>query len=233
MSGDPTSLADVVKGATDATLGNIHTSMPGKVVAYDSLAQTVDVQPMCKRQLFTADGEKTYESLPLLAHVPVCFPRGGGYVVTFPLQAGDTVILVFSEAGLAEFLETGNEAEPWDTRRHHISNAVAIPSISPDTAPLASGDNSARTAGIVIGKDGANEQIRFASGSIKLGADATDFVALSAKVDAWMTEIKTKFNQHQHTSAAPGSPTTTPVLAAVPLTIAGAGSTAATLVKAK
>lgn len=227
MSGDPTSLADVVTGAIDATLGKIHTSMPGKVVSYNSLAQTADVQPMCKRQLFTADGEKVYESLPLLPGVPVCFPRGGGYVVTFPLQAGDTVVLVFSEAGLAEFLETGSEAEPWDTRRHHISNAVAIPSISPDTAPLASGDNSARTAGIVIGKDGANEQIRFASGSIKLGADATDFVALASLVNTNLTSMRNFFNTHTHPTAGTGAPSfpTAPMPAP--------SSVAASLVKAK
>lgn len=226
MSGDPTSLADVFTGAIDATLGKIHTSMPGKVVSYNSLAQTVDVQPMCKRQLFTADGEKVYESLPLLPGVPVCFPRGGGYVVTFPLQAGDTVVLVFSEAGLAEFLETGSEAEPWDTRRHHISNAVAIPSISPDTAPLASGDNSARTAGIVIGKDGANEQIRFASGSIKLGANATDFVALASLVNTNLTNMRDFFNLHTH--PAPGGATSAPTA-----NMPAPSSVAAALVKAK
>lgn len=226
MSGDPTSLADAVTGAIDATLGKIHTSMPGKVVSYNSLAQTADVQPMCKRQLFNADGEKVYESLPLLPAVPVCFPRGGGYVVTFPLQAGDTVVLVFSEAGLAEFLATGSEAEPWDTRRHHISNAVAIPSISPDTAPLASGDNSARTAGIVIGKDGANEQIRFATGSIKLGADATDFVALASLVNTNLTNIRNFFNTHTHPETGA---TTGPPSANMP----APSSVAAALVKAK
>lgn len=226
MSGDPTSLADAVTGAIDATLGKIHTSMPGKVVSYNSLAQTADVQPMCKRQLFNADGEKVYESLPLLPAVPVCFPRGGGYVVTFPLQAGDTVVLVFSEAGLAEFLATGSEAEPWDTRRHHISNAVAIPSISPDTAPLASGDNSARAAGIVIGKDGANEQIRFATGSIKLGADATDFVALAGLVNTNLTNIRNAFNSHTHTET--GGVTSTPIIS-----MPAPSSVAAALVKAK
>lgn len=231
MSGDPTSLADVVSGAVDATLGKIHTSMPGKVVSYDSLAQTANVQPMCKRQLFTADGEKFYESLPLLANVPVCFPRGGGYVVTVPIQAGDTVVLVFSEAGLAEFLETGSESEPWDTRRHHISNAIAIPSISADTAPLASGDNSARTAGIVIGKDGSNEQIRFASGEIKLGANATDFVALASLVKARLDTIQSTFDTHTHLyipgtlPAVPTPPPATPIGALAPV--------AASLVKAK
>jgi phage gp45-like len=68
-------------------------------------------------------------------------------------------------------------------------------------------------------------------GSVYLGdKDATDFVALASKVMSELATIRTWANSHIHTSAAPGSPTSTTSVAGTPL--AAANSVAATKVKA-
>lgn len=250
MSGQPTSLADAILGGMNTVKQQVNTTMPGILVDFDSLTQTATIQPAVKRQLFNDDGESSWESLPLLSHVPVMFFFGGGYVMTVPLQAGDTVLLVFTQQGLAEFRATGKESETWDSRRHHISGAVAIPGLHADTAPFASGDSGARAAGILIGRDGSDEQIRITSGSIKLGASATDFVALAPAVfselqalRATLNALVTSFNLHAHDVNVLGVPVPTswpgqtnagaasvPNLATPP---AAVGPVAATLVKAK
>ena len=67
-----------------------------------------------------------------------------------------------------------------------------------------------------------------ADGTVLLGTkDATDFVALASKVLTELNDIRTKFDLHVHTSAAPASPTTVPTVL-----IGAASSVAATKVKA-
>ena len=64
---------------------NLHTALPAKVVSFNQEKQTVTLAIQIKMQL--ADG--TGADIPPLVDVPVSFPRGGGFAVTFPLKAGD------------------------------------------------------------------------------------------------------------------------------------------------
>lgn len=234
MASPPVSIAEVFYAGQDALMGKVHTSLPARVEAYDAAAQTAHCQPMVKRLMFDEAGEKVYESLPLLPHVPVCFPRGGGYVFVFPLAPGDFVWLNFSETAMAEYLATGKESAAWDNRRFHLSNAIAIPGVYPDTKPMTNGN----TGGMVLGKDGAAEQVRIAPGEILVGAGAQEFVALATKTLNELAIIKQEmaamvlaFNSHTHLSAAPSSPTGPSVPQQV--NPAAANSVAATLVKAQ
>src|ERR1035438_2366681 len=74
-----------LNAALDAQRLNLHTSMPGTVTSYDPGTQTVQVQPGIQR-LFRGQGAV---DLPKLVDVPVFFPRGGGFVLSFPVPAGD------------------------------------------------------------------------------------------------------------------------------------------------
>lgn len=224
--GLPIDAVDVFNAGADAMRDQIHTSLPGKVVAYHPADQTADVQPMVKRCLFDDEGNKIYQSLPVLPSVPVMFMRGGGYAVTVPLAVGDFVWLMASESAMAEYLGTGQESEPWDTRRHHLSNCVAYPGCYPDTAPL----TNAPTDGISLGKDTGSRVVIHPS-TILLGADATDFVALASKVQTALDAIKLAFNTHMHATAGTGAPS--PPTTATGIPIGTLGPVAAATVKAK
>ena len=64
----------------------------------------------------------------MIYNVPVLFPRSRKAAVTFPLEKGDTVLLVFAERSLDEWIEKGgNKVSPEDPRRHDMSDAIAIP----------------------------------------------------------------------------------------------------------
>lgn len=217
------SLAELFRISQDNTLAKIHKAFPGKVTAYDAQTQTAHVQPQLKRMILDEDGGKTYESLPLLPYVPVLFPRAGGYTMTLPLGPGDFVWVMISDAGLSEWLETGQESEPWDTRRHHPSGAVCYPGCYPDTQPLADAD----TGGLMLGKDGAETQIRISPSEIKLGATAAQFVALANLVQTALDDIRAFINTHTHLTAGTGSPVPPAPLLGV------LGPVAASVVKAK
>ncbi len=132
MPVEPTT-TDVIRGAIESRLLDLHTSMPGRVVTYDPLTQTADVQPVVKRAIGKYDGETEHEELPIIHNVPIEWPGGGGYAMQFPVLPGDHVWLIFSEAATAQWRSTGQVSEPGDLRRHDLSYACAIVINDPTT----------------------------------------------------------------------------------------------------
>ena len=58
--------------------------------------------------------------------VPVMFPRGGGYVLTFPVQKDDECLVVFSDMCIDAWFSLGGIQNQIEKRRHDLSDAIAI-----------------------------------------------------------------------------------------------------------
>ena len=223
-------LAQVIDRFISSRLASLHTSMPAIVQSYDKETQTVEVQPAIKNVYTNEDEEEQVESLPLLVDVPVVFPRAGGFFVSFPIVKGDSVLVVFGERSMDQWQGTGKESDPGDLRRFSLSDAVAIPGVFPSTAPLkdAHGEN------MVMGKDeGAQIHLK-PNGEVHLAEeDASDFVALAAKVKASIDALQVAHDLHTHLTTATVGPSAVPGVLAPTTTLVGAQpSTAATKVKA-
>lgn len=220
----PVELPDLLTDAMDTRLEEVHVCLPGKVVKYDASKQVADVQIMVKHKGFDyEEGTPLYTDFPVLPSVPVLWPSGGGFSVTLPLEEGDYVFLLFAETSISEWRASGQVSTPTDAARHTLSNAVAIPGAKISSNPIA----NASSSNLIIGHESSDGVIEISSGEVKLGKNATDFVALSQKVDTAITTIVNAFNTHVHATAAVGPPVVpTTLIAPVPL------STAATKVKA-
>jgi hypothetical protein len=234
--GIPRTLGETIDKRVRSFLSNVHTSMPGKVVTfYPATATTgpmADVELAVKHQVFDDDGNRTYEDYQTLQAVPVGCLRAGGYVIWLPVVAGDTVNVLFSESSIDEWRSSGQTSKPWDARRHSIGWPICVPIIAPDVMPLAVGDAAARLAGMVVGRDGQDEQIRIGPGTIQIGATATDFVALSSKVDALFTALGNVFSSWTPVATDGGAALKTLLSAPSPAGFHPA-TVAATLTKAK
>ena len=103
-----------------------HTSMPGIVESFDATKQTAVVRPVVQR-FFRGQG---FKPLPHLFDVPVVFPRGGGFVLTFPVKQGDECILHFAERAIDNWHATGKVSEPSEFRTHDLSDACAVVGVS-------------------------------------------------------------------------------------------------------
>lgn len=125
MASEPTD-AELIRTALDSRLLSLHTSMPGRVVAYNPLLKTADVLPVIKRAVPTSDDDIAHEELPVIHNVPVEWPGGGGFAMQFPVAPGDHVWIIFSEAATAQWRLTGQVSEPGDLRRHDLSYAMAL-----------------------------------------------------------------------------------------------------------
>ena len=111
----------------------LHTALPARVVSFNAKQNTVQVEAMIDQVLI--DG--TPSELPPFVDVPVQFPRGGGFVLTFPIGAGDEGLVIFSERCIDGWWQSGRKSIPMERRIHDYSDAIFIPGISsiPNAVP--------------------------------------------------------------------------------------------------
>lgn len=182
------SLSQVIQNHLGHAFARMHVSMVARVEKYDASKQSVDVQPLVKERALDPESDEIVATrLPVITNVPLMFPGVGNCAITFPVNVGDTVLLVFSDYSLDVWLSQGGEVDPLDTRSHHLSDAVAIPGVRSFSAPMTGID----TTHTVIGQQGGT----------------SDFVALAQKVDDAVTSIKTWLTTHTHTVATTGTST--------------------------
>lgn len=91
-SGD---LAKTFKSERDTTKNQIRVALLGIVQSFDPGAVTAVVLPAIRSVEIDNDGNRVTKNIPLLVDVPVVFPRGSGYTLTFPVKAGDECLVVF------------------------------------------------------------------------------------------------------------------------------------------
>jgi hypothetical protein len=205
-------IAEVLDRAIRSRLARLRVSLPGVIESYDPATRTATVKPLLKETRFDEAGEEHVEALPMVCQVPVQFPGGGGFEITFPVAKGDSCMLLFADRALDKWLASGQDSDPIDLRRHDLSDAVALLGVSP-TAGLTAHDAAVMTLGSRAG--------------------AADWVALAGKVLDELQAIHTAFNAHTHavvTSCGSGPGTGT---AAAPAAMAPAGPVASAAVKVK
>lgn len=205
------SLAEVIRLAMEHRLQDVHVALPGRIEKYDAASQKADVQPMIQRRVATSEGDEILEALPKLTDVPIVFPRSKEFFVSFPLAAGDYVLLVFNERSLDNFYigELDEQADPDDFRLHDISSAVAIPGFWPEKGALKEAD----AANLVVGKDDGGVQIHVTPGDkveIKLGGgSASQSAAVAEVLETFYNQFKAMYEAHLHGSGM--GPTGTPL----------------------
>ena len=110
----------------DNKLMDVHTALPAIIISFDPKKRTVSAQPTIQRVFSEGEGKAGADNLPPCVDVPVVFPMGGGYELTFPINKGDECLLIFAERCIDSWFETGQPSEPADFRQHDLSDAFAI-----------------------------------------------------------------------------------------------------------
>jgi hypothetical protein len=209
-----------IRSFVENALKDVHTCMPGIVQSFDPEKQTVTVQPAIKTVL-RDDGPI---SLPICLDVPVVFPAGGNFVLTFPVQPDDECLLVFAERAIDFWWDRGGVQLPSEVRFHDLSDGFAIvgvnsrkkaeeiPPAATDACELRTRDGTTvlRVEGGTIfigGKTGAELAIK---GETYRTAESTVSTAWSTFLDALNIYIATIKPIADPTNAA-----TSPLTAAV------------------
>jgi hypothetical protein len=167
--------AELIDGAILANARESRVALPGRIESYDATKQRANIRLQLSYYKPTTDGQQIAVEHPIVQNVPICFPQGGGYFLSFPMQKGDPVMVVFCDVAIGAWLSKGEPCEPGIGKMHGLAGAVAFPDgPQPSKTPL----QSAGGSNMRIGKDGTDSaQIEMTSTEIHLGVGASKGVA--------------------------------------------------------
>lgn len=118
--------------------------MPAKVISFDPEKQTIKAQILVREKLKDMDtGSTEWVEIAPIADIPVHYPQGGPFILTFPLKEDDEVILVFADCDYQVWWGLGDIQNWLDRRRHDLSDAFAIPGINSKPNTLYEKDHDA------------------------------------------------------------------------------------------
>lgn len=184
---------------------NIRTAVPGIVRHYDAGTMRARVQPALRAIVSQPDGTDEAMDRASIMDVPVTWQGAGGFVSHFPMAAGDTVWLMFSERGISEFKRTLALADPPPMVMFQARDAVALPwrtaAITPvDGATIQTADGSVYVA---------VEAARVTAKAPNVVLDGDVQITGSLAVDgSGLTHGSTNVGRtHVHTAVTPGPPT--------------------------
>jgi hypothetical protein len=186
-------LEDVHRALADALVGRLRTGAPAEVTNVSLSDQTVDACPYINVAFDDPETEGlTYVRPPIIPNIPIMFPGGDGYSVTFPLSQGQTVWLLYADRSLDEWQTAGGESEPADPRRFDITDCVAYPGTRSPSDPLSEIEASSM---VIAGQ------------LIKLGSkDGTSPVAIAEFVESFLNEfISQDYAAHIHSDPISGT----------------------------
>lgn len=146
----------------DGRQATMWTALPCIVQSVDYTKMTLVAQPAIQGTTYDANNNATTVNLPLLADVPIVYPGAGGFVITFPINAGDEVLVIFASRCIDAWWALGGVQIPMEMRMHDLSDGFAIPGprSQPNVVPSISTTdlqirNKAGTTFIGIGADGS------------------------------------------------------------------------------
>lgn len=174
-------LAAGLQSVFDALISSLFTCLPGRIESYDYSTRKATVKPLIKKTLL----DETVEELPVITEVPVVFPMSKLSGMSFPLNRGDGVLLVFSQRSLERWANTGEDSEPGDPRKYDMTDAIAVVGLfSFKQNNLASNNDD-----LEIHHKGQKITLK-SNGDIEIG---------NGTLEKLVTEIMfSKFNDHTH-----------------------------------
>lgn len=210
--------------AMESQQAQIWTAMPGVVAAVNLAAQTLSVQPTVQGSVASPNGAKQLVNLPLLVDVPIVWPRAGGFALTFPIAAGDEVLVVFASRCIDSWWQSGGVGAPAEARMHDLSDGFAIlaPTSQPKKLTGVSSTNvqlrdESGTTYVEITPDGkarvvAATQIDVEAPTVNITGDLNvtgemNLVGQLTQSGGAMTIGGVVFGTHKHTGVQPGSGT--------------------------
>jgi len=113
----------------DFKMSGMFVCMVAEVLNTGKLEQCrIDVKPIVNHEY----KDSTVVEYPTILSVPVQFPSSSTSALTFPINQGDNVLLVFSQKGLDVFKSGATSAhDPIDMRSFDKRDAIAIPCVNP------------------------------------------------------------------------------------------------------
>ena len=134
---------EATMAALDGFQPKLWTAIPAQITQYFPLTNSVWARPTIRQTVRNRYGKTQQLTLPEIRDIPVVFPRGGGFTLTFPIAAGDECLLVFASRCIDLWWVNGGINNQYEQRMHDLSDGFAI--VGPWSKPNVIGSISATT----------------------------------------------------------------------------------------
>lgn len=182
-------LDTVVLEAMAGHQATMWTALPAIVQSYDPARGTVEAYPAMRFRQRLPDMSYAWIDPPLFVDCPVVFPSGGGFTLTFPLAAGDEVLVVFASRCIDSWWDASGVQQQAEIRMHDMSDGFAIP--GPKSRPRVIA--GMHVDGVELRKDDRSAYVRIAtsgdvfletSGNLQAHASGDAYVQADADLHA-------------------------------------------------
>lgn len=178
----------------------VWTALPAIVQSFDPVAMTAVMQPAIQAQVRKPDGTQQWVSLPLMPDVPVCFPGGGGFTLTFPVAAGDEALVIIASRCIDAWWAYGGVQIQQELRMHDLSDGFALVGVRSRPRALA----GVSTNSTVLRNDAGTTLVEVSATKVRIEADeveifgrnkttfdagGTGFVYTPAQIDTYTTGV--------------------------------------------
>lgn len=188
------------------------TSLPAIIQSFDSAKQTCTAQPTIQGQVTQSDGSKKWVTLPLLVDVPVHFPSGGGYTLTFPVAHGDEALIVFASRCIDAWWQSGGIQQQAEMRMHDLSDGFAFVGFRSQVRLLAGGVKSGAAQ---LRSDDGSTYVELAGNKANIVAPGGLTITGPVTINGTVTQAGgalssngVKLNDHKHSGVQTGSGST-------------------------
>jgi hypothetical protein len=171
---DEGSLGGAFRAILQKMLQGMDDCLPARVVAVKG-RQRATVQPLI--MMGTTDGQKI--SRAQIASVPILNIGAGGFLLSFPVKAGDFGWLKATDRDLSLFLQGLKEEWPNTKRMHTFQDGFFIPDAMRQWT--LAGEDAER---VVLQSTDGMTRIAIGDGIVKVTAEAVDVVAATVDIDA-------------------------------------------------
>lgn len=118
-----TNLSDAIQSHIENYKTQMFSSLPATVTAYNSEEQTISAKPVMNE----AYKEGDISEFPEIDYIPLIFTGSGGGSLTFPVNVGDEVLLMFSSRSFDNWWDSGETQELSSTQRYNdLNDAIAL-----------------------------------------------------------------------------------------------------------
>lgn len=139
---------------------DIDDMLPAQVISVSDDRKYVSVQPMV---MVVSTLNESLERAPV-AKVPLFQIGGGGFVLSFPVKAGDLGWIKANDRDISLFVQTLQNSPPNTWRMHDFADGIFIPHVM---------------AGFIVGDDADNAVLSSLDGSVKISL-SSDTITLTA-----------------------------------------------------
>ncbi len=152
-------VVEQIQSLANEVANEMHTAIPATVLSFDKQSGRATVRPKGK---IKAPNDQ-YLDYPQLNDVPIVFPfcSALGAGMAFPIESGDSCLVIFSEQALDVWLGKGDTTSEL---KYSLTNAIAIPGLMKFAPDMLSEAINNKAVVLACGES----RVQIASGGITL-----------------------------------------------------------------